>query len=343
MSEFDRKLSKEFMKQLASDAVLRENAWLRDMLRHWRPAGDLIGKHLGEHDALQTVGHVLEENPKHLRLAIRNGYVNFYRGGQSVARVGLNHCRKLQAKIHNKYVYGEDGKGQGYVTLTSAGFPELGTAEPFRYDGIARLDEWISNANYHVGEEKCFVDAIVARNPNVIDLEVGLPAYSDVREERRAPRIDLVALEPFRHGWRIVFWEAKLVRDGRARCSGQVIPKCKPEVLKQLAAYTKWLLHDNNCEAVTRAYKEACHLLVEFHAIAECLKPDIVELGAGIREAATCSATPLFIDVEPRLLIDNRQPDASFTEHGHLKRLQDTGLHVQMVNADAQMRLEQLT
>jgi hypothetical protein len=114
-------------------------------------------------------------------------------------------------------------------------------------------------------------------------------------------------------------------------------------VLKQLAAYTKWLLRSNNCEVVTRAYKQACHLLVELHSIAKCLKPDIEELGAGIREAAAPDAPPLLIDVEPRLLIDNRQPDASFTEHGHLKRLRDTGLHVQMVNADAQMRSEQRT
>jgi hypothetical protein len=340
MLEFGRKLSKKFMEQLASDVALRENAWMCDMLRYWRPAGDLIGKHLGEQDALQTDGHVLEENPKHLRLAVRDGSVNFYRAGQSVAKVGLNRWGKLQATIHNKYVYGKDAKGQGYVTLTSAGFRELRTGRPVRYDGIARLDEWIRNANCHIGEEKSFVDAVVARNQNVIDLEVGLPAYSDVREERRAPRMDLAALERIGHSWRIVFWEAKLVGDGRARCSGPVIPKYKPEVLKQLGDYTDWLRHDKNCESVVLAYRNTCCLLVAFHTIARRFNPDIEELGAGIQAIATPGAPPPEIDDRPRLLIDARKPNHSFTEHGHLKKLREAGVHVQMIQGDDQMTLE---
>lgn len=343
MSEFDRRLSKGFMEQLASDVVLRENAWLCDMLRYWRPAGDLIGKHLGEQDALQTDRHVLEENPTHLRLAVRDGYVNFYRGGQSVAKVGLNHCGKPQATIHNKYVYGKEGKGQGYVTLTSAGFGELGTGRPSRYDGIARIDEWIRNANCHIREEKCFVDSVVARNQNVIDLEVGLPAYSDVREERRAPRMDLAALEPIGHSWRIVFWEAKLAGDGRARCSGPVTPKHKPEVLRQLGDYTDWLRHEKNCESVILAYKNTCCLLVAFHSIARRFNPDIEELGAGIQAVATPGAPPPEIDDKPRLLVDARKPNRSFAEHGHLQKLRETGLYVQMVQGEDQMTLETLS
>ncbi len=59
----------------------------------------------------------------HLRLAIRNGYLNFYRRGQSVAKVGFDRAGNLQAKIHNKYVCGAEGSGQSHITLTSAGYP----------------------------------------------------------------------------------------------------------------------------------------------------------------------------------------------------------------------------
>jgi hypothetical protein len=64
----------------------------------------------------------------------------------------------------------------------------------------------------------------VSRNPDVIDLEMSLPAYSEAPEERRAPRMDLVGIEPIGDRWRVVFWEAKLVGDGRARCLGKTSP-----------------------------------------------------------------------------------------------------------------------
>ena len=49
----------------------------------------------------------------------RNNYLNFYRAGQSVAKVGFVNGR-LTAKIHNKYVYSEKGEGQRYVKLTGS-------------------------------------------------------------------------------------------------------------------------------------------------------------------------------------------------------------------------------
>src|SRR5216683_2373357 len=114
MSTFGRK----FPMDCLSAVVLGENAWLCDMLAYWRPAGDQIGRYSGQQLASQALGQ-LKENPKHLRLAIRNGYVNFYRGGQSVAKVDVDRRGKPRARIHNKYVYGNEGKGKDYVTLTS--------------------------------------------------------------------------------------------------------------------------------------------------------------------------------------------------------------------------------
>jgi hypothetical protein len=121
--------------------------------------------------------------------------------------------------------------------LTLAGLPDPRTGRLPEYGGVAEVHRWFSNANKYVRQEKRFVDLIVARNPNTIDLEMALPAYSLVREERIAPRMDLVALEPAGNGWQIVFWEAKLVDDGRARCRGDDV---SPKVIAQLGQYTSW-------------------------------------------------------------------------------------------------------
>jgi hypothetical protein len=309
------------------------------MLRYWRPAGELAGNGLGEHNASYAGCDAPQEEQEHLRLAIRNGSVNFYRSGQSVAKVVVSSKGKIQARIHNKYVC-DDSSAQGYVTLTSAGFKEPGTGRLVRYRGVAHLDKWIANAIRHSGTEKRFIDQVVAHNPNVIDLEMGLPAYSKVREERRAPRMDLVVLESAGDSWKIVFWEAKLTRDSRVRCSGPAIPELKPEVLKQLGDYKKWLWHDNNCELVAAEYQNACRLLVAFHVIAKRFNPVIEELGAGVRAVAIDGAPPPLVDDKPRLLIDDLQADASFKENGHLDKLRNTGLHVKVVRSQAQMGLE---
>jgi hypothetical protein len=322
MTIFGRKFPAERL----TDAVLKENGWLCDLLRHWHPSGDAIGSPRDQ------------EGKEHLRLAIRNGYLNFYRAGQSVAKVRFDRRGKLQAKIHNKYVYGKRGSGQSYVTLTSAGFPEEAGSEPLTgWGGATCLRGWISNANEYVGDEKCFVDLVVAQNPNVIDVEMALPAYSNIPEERRAPRMDLVGLEPAGNGWRVVFWEAKLVSDGRARCRGE---EKEPRVVKQLKHYTDWLDHENHRDIVAHEYQRTCRLLVELHAVARRVRADIEELGVGIREVAVPGAVPLLIDDKPRLLIDDRTRNVAFTKNKHLDKLRNTGLHVQMVQCLDQMTLE---
>jgi hypothetical protein len=183
-------------------------------------------------------GSPVESTASHLRLAIRNAYLNFYRAGQSVAKVGFGRGGIVQASIHKKYVFGDACKEQGYVTLTSAGLKD-GEGRMVPYDP-EQLPRWIANASGKGGEEKEFVDLVIGRNPDVIDVEMGLPAYSDVRH---APRMDLVGIEPDRDRWKVVFWEAKLARDGRARCRGDGLPKV---VTDQLLNYALWLDHGEN-------------------------------------------------------------------------------------------------
>ncbi len=327
MSTFARKFP---IKQI-NDQVLEENPWFKDMLLYWRPAGDALHRDIAEAHKLVSSGQMPEEDPKRLRLAIRNRYFNLYRGGQSVAKIRFGSSGGLQALIHNKFVHGDKGSGQAYVTLTSAGLLDQETGRLREYGGPAELYHWVCNANKYVGKEKRFVDLVVARNPDTIDLEMALPAYSPDPKERKAPRMGLVALESAGDRWQIVFWEAKLVDDARARCRGDDV---SPKVVDQLKQYTRWLGHDNHRELVASAYQNTCCLLVEFRRLAMSVNPRIEELGPGIIAAAAVDAPSLLVDDEPRLLIDDRVGNVAFTQNGHLKKLREKpcGIHVQMVS-----------
>jgi len=202
--------------------------------------------------------------------------------------------------------------------LTSKGFPEHGTGQLVAYGS---MQEWISNANSKAGHEKRFVDLVVAHNANVIDLEMGLPAYSKDPKERRAPRIDLLNLEPCEGWWRIASWEAKLVGDGRARCRGDELP----EVVDQLTHYIDWLSDSAREKCVAKAYRENCRLLVELRKIARHIRPNIEELGAGIEAVAASDAHPPLVDKKPRLLIIYDKDDKTFIENGHCDKLKRAG------------------
>ena len=310
------------------DRVLAENPWFRDMLLRWSPAGDAL--HHVTTDRRDAKSGCL-------RLAIRDSYINFYHNGQSVAQVRFDRNGTLRAKIHNKFVLGELGGGQTYLTLTCDGFSNAGGSLVRPYGGRDDLDMLIKNASGHAGDEKTFVDLIVARNSNAIDLEMALPAYLDDPKARRAPRMDLVALERAGDGWQIVFWEAKLAADGRLRCEGEGLPKV---VTQQLKDYKDWLNYADHSRAVASAYQHACRLLVGFHGLAKAINPGLEELGPGIIAVAAAEAPSLRVDADPRLLIDNRKGTGSLEKNGHLKKLRDNGIHVQMVSGLGDMALE---
>jgi hypothetical protein len=69
-----------------------EPHWFKDLLSLWRPSGHASGK-------------------AGLRVAIRNDYLNFYRLGQSVARVACV-SGELIAEVHYKYVLDEPLPGE---------------------------------------------------------------------------------------------------------------------------------------------------------------------------------------------------------------------------------------
>jgi hypothetical protein len=151
--------------------------------------------------------------------------------------------------------------------------------------------------------------------------------------------MDLVALEPVGDRWRIVFWEAKLVDDARARCRGD---DASPKVVDQLARYTSWLRYPDHRDLVARGYQNTCRLLVAFRGLARRVNPGIGELGPGIVAAAAADAPSLLVDDEPRLLIDNRTRNVAFAQNGHLQKLRGAPhkIYVQMVSGLDDMALE---
>ena len=82
MSYFDRRFPVNAMcalKRLSS----KRAGWWPDLLSSWAPSG----------------------SPGVLRLAIRNGYMNFYSKGQSIARIDFDgHSASPTMHIHEKYV-----------------------------------------------------------------------------------------------------------------------------------------------------------------------------------------------------------------------------------------------
>ena len=315
MTKFDRKFDVDAIREAMGAP---ENTWFRDLLIHWRPAGELQGG--GEKSP--------QSDEDHLRLAIRDGYLNFYRYGQSVARVKVVKG-KLQAEVHNKYVYGDQGSGQDYVKITDGTYKNYdGARLAFRY-GL--VHDWIQKAEGHAGKEKRFVDDVVARNADVIDLEVGLPADPGLWSEKSAPRMDLAAIEPCGDHYKLVFWEAKLVTNPEARCKDAATA---PEVTRQLEKYEKWIA--KNRKLVCGAYQRCCKDLVRLYGIAKRLDKGKPELGKAII-AAEQEAAPLCVDSTPRLIIDATEREVAFEKNGHLKKLHDLGICVRMVRTPDDM------
>jgi hypothetical protein len=274
------------MRKLAA----QETSWWKDLLSLWRPSGA----------AASTDG---------LRLALRSNGMNFYRKGQSVAKVSFGRDGVPFVEVHVKYAFGPSDE-DGYARLIDSEIHHPNGQDARCYEGIETLRQWIRKAEEYAGEEKLLVDDLVAHASAVIDLEMGLPAFD---ERRRAPRIDLVALESDQGRFLIVFWEAKLIDDSRLCAHG------KPEVLEQIESYREYLGDANRRERIVRAYADTCSLLVEFHGMAKQFNPNIWDLDPAVVSVAG-DPLKLGVDTSPRLVIfDNGRASGAWV--GHLERL----------------------
>jgi hypothetical protein len=302
---------------------LFDQEWWCDLVSMWKPAGQPSGQ-------------------DGLRLAIRNGYMNFYRNGQSVARVEAGPRSGAHLEVHLKYVMpddwknlkrGKDPKGQYYVRLSDknkltcdAYAGNLG-----KYSGLDTLKMWIDETADHNGAEKTFVDKLVSCNPNIIDLEMGLPGFLPENSQKKvAPRMDLVAIEQKNGQDTIIFWEAKMMRNGEERANG----KLQPPIITQLKNYETWLGLSGHEDCVRQAYKECCKITVAIHARAKQQNPSLAELGDLVMRVAHSQNIPE-ADKRPRVIISDQEIDETWVANGHSKKLSD--YFVQLVQTENDM------
>ena len=273
MAQFARTFDERGLQALENALSQPEHGhWWSDLLGLWCPSG-----------------HPTDEHG--LRLAIRNGYMNFYRRGQSVARVSLNRKRQPILSVHAKYVVPKAERnsieGQEYVTLTTNAIVRREGRPTLPYEGMETLNRWIRSIDEEYrGKEKTLVDSLlsVPANDGVIDLEMGLPAWHG---NAAASRMDLVSINRVKGRLTIVFGEVKCVTDSRLRCRAPVKQDETPEVLKQLSDYRRYLAEPGHRQIVGKQYANAARLMRRLRAMADTVGP-VRTLGRAILDAAEC-------------------------------------------------------
>lgn len=285
MSEFKRRLDR--IERLKSLATSSDENWWKELLRFWRPSGTDAGTH-------------------GLRLAIRDNYLNFYRRGQSVARVAFDQNGDPYASVHLKYLGAKGKNAEGYARLKGGAFSSQGRNFSKDYEPGKSFPEIIEKTSEWSGREKYFVDLAVAHNDSVVDLEIGLPRL--VGAEGGAPRMDLALLEQSGSNGqvKVVFWEAKTIDDGRLRA----FDPSDVEVHKQLQKYVTFMEDDrdanNRRQGVAEAYRASCKLLIELSEMVPQENP--VTLSQLVKQAARADSD-LVVEKRPRLVIFEGQTE----------------------------------
>lgn len=292
MSEFKRRLDR--IERLKSLATSSDENWWKELLRFWRPSGTDAGSH-------------------GLRLAIRDNYLNFYRRGQSVARVAFDRNGDPYASVHLKYLNAIGKDADGYARLVDGVFscPEKNFSN--NYQSRESFPKIIEKTREWGGREKHFVDLAFAHNDSVIDLEIGLPRLDGA--EGGSPRMDLALLEQSSPDGqvKVVFWEAKTIDDGRLRASDP----SNVEVHDQLEKYVTFMDDDRNRQGVAEAYRAYCRLLIELSEMVPQENP--VTLSPLVKQAARADSD-LVVEKRPRLVIFEGQTESK-GEICHVKRV----------------------
>jgi hypothetical protein len=188
-----------------------------------------------------------------LRLAVRNGYVNFYASGQSVAKLCASQ-RKFEVETHWKYHQGvKNGAPAAQIGGLYPRFreAELGQLSP---EDVSR---WTRTAETYASAEKSFVERLVVSNSNVVDLETALPGET-------APRMDLAVVSERGGDLVIGFWEAKCIDNKELRASTlheAATPTAGPKVFRQVRAYADWLSNSDQREDLRKAYQRTGQII----------------------------------------------------------------------------------
>jgi hypothetical protein len=289
-----------------------------------------------------------------LRLAVRDGYLNFYVAGQSVANIACAANRPLRLTIHKKY---HGGIEQG--TSGPAGMKTLMGADLRDPNPAALVDRWIETAASYCSAEKLFVDLLVAGNAGVLDLEMALPgepALAAAGQRLTSPRMDLVIVRSEDAGTPVLnFWEAKCADNPelRARADIDIRGEKGARVVRQLDRYMRWFAAERRVDQVRCAYQQAAGVMLQ---LAQCFgKLDSSPPAIALWRTLT-GHTPQLV-VRPGIVVGNFDPRGrgkhpsepmesrkrSFAGT-HRQRLEEQGLTVTEIDepADAHIPLPAL-
>lgn len=286
-----------------------------------------------------------------LRLAVRNGYVNFYVKGQSVAKLSLERSRP-KLTVHRAYVENRARRsGDAEAEPPARGYLVYDADALAKAETAALISGWIATAESYASAEKRFVDRLVEANAGVIDLEMGLPAGDAPEGKRIAPRMDLVIAQMLPgEPASIVFWEAKCSINGELRGKEGYVEKVNgeykvgPKVIHQLRKYQRWMREGDRLTEVQRAYKAAAGIMLGFYKVFgnhNAPKPECI----GIWEKLAASSGAEVI-LPPGVVIGNycptghepNKPD-EFERYGasfgaHRDKLRSHGIPIHEVGLD---------
>lgn len=290
----DRVFRRDFDVAKITTHLQRENSIVRELFDRWVLPGQ--DSHNGR---------------KPLRLALRDGYINLYADGQSVACLSVQKSG-LRMSVAEAYV-------PPFLSTTS-------TARKIsRFEGdqlqvsnpSVAIDEIVKLAIEHPtrSAEKCFVEHLIAANANIIEVEMALPGETGLASVRRkwrdkdakkiAPRMDIVAVHILPDGKpQIDFWEAKLANNGELRAT---LPekggKEEPNVREQLLDYETWMRLPHRHDQVVDAFRCAGRAL---DALAAAAGKD----GLAREYWRKLSAAAPLINPRPGIVIGNYHPTA---------------------------------
>lgn len=294
-----------------------------------------------------------------LRVGARNGYLNFYAKGQSVAKLSLAR-EGPKLSVHSAYVSGRERNDLSGNPPEARTYVTFGPEALVGSSTVAQIGSWIATALTYTSAEKRFVDDLVAANPGIIDLEMGLPAIDAPGSPRVAPRMDIAIVQTDSRRCSIAFWEAKCANNSELRSGSDYAESSDgsftgPKVINQVRKYIGWMAHDGHIEDVATAYRATGELLLQFYQLfwspSHASAPDCV----GIWQALVETEKPMVI-VDPGLVIGNYWPEGyteevasgrmaqaarSFSTNGHRQKLEKHNINVFEVT-DIGTRLPQL-
>lgn len=253
---FERRLAEGFVPAL--NAARREGGW-------WRNLAD----------------------DRDVFVAVRAGYLNVYRKGNSLVRLDLKDGRPV-GSVHYKYLLRPDVKPE-YVAVVD-GRPLIAAHEALFIPDLSDVGALKKAAEPYSGVEKSGVHAIIRSNPNVVDVEI---AFGGVSGEgaASAPRVDFAALREGPDAIRLAFYEAKDFSNKELRAAEGPAP-----VVGQVERYGRLLAA--NRTAVEDAYRRVFEALLAMEG--EGIRNEVRDR---LMRAVLDGSKPFMVDPDPWLVV----------------------------------------